>query len=511
LRSAGVKSLLKKRSVLVTVYAIYLSMVLLSVQAFLAEESVDEIRNNMDEYYDYSLTFRSDGRTTHYDVTRHDSGENGRIVLRYYTQSNKLVISRVENIKTLKIDVQSMFEDESQRVFKKSHTSIPNMDMDYWLTAGDGIFTIEFNIASGEQLESLKFTKFPEPESVLVNNKEWWQTELNYELAGKEITVTKIPTGKTTVIIDFNKKKFNELPVPSFVTDPEGRAGVNDRISFDAGKSYDPDGKIESYLWSFGDDTTGSGKTVNHTYSKPGKYSVRLTVRDDFVPYGEAWIEKNLTVEYSEADDFDNDGLSDRWEWENFDSLVQGPADDPDGDGYANKLEYLADTDPGNKNDYEEDSDNDGLPDLWEWKYFESLLYGGNEDPDADFAANRAELDAGTDPSDPDSKPASAEPDDGGEGMQGLGKVAGIDTFLLVMLAVILILVVYIAALIKINRAESARREAESAKIKEREQKRDNYMPLYDGELLLVCSACGGYIKPGVGYCPMCGFRVYDQ
>ena len=166
--------LFKKRSVWLVIYTVYLSLVLLSVTAFIAEESVDDIRDNMDEHYDYYLTFRTDGKTTHYDVTRHDTGKNGRISLRYYTDANKLSVSKVENIKTLKIDVRSMFEDESQKVFKKSHTAIPNMDLDYWLEAGDGIFTIEFNIASGQQLESLTFTEFPEPESVLVNNKEWF-------------------------------------------------------------------------------------------------------------------------------------------------------------------------------------------------------------------------------------------------------------------------------------------------------------------------------------------------
>ncbi|MEJ2241713.1 MAG: PKD domain-containing protein [Candidatus Bathyarchaeota archaeon] len=52
-------------------------------------------------------------------------------------------------------------------------------------------------------------------------------------------------------------------------------------ISFDASGSYDPDGVIVSYLWDFGDGTTGSGSIVNHSYSESGTYTTALTVIDD--------------------------------------------------------------------------------------------------------------------------------------------------------------------------------------------------------------------------------------
>ena len=52
-------------------------------------------------------------------------------------------------------------------------------------------------------------------------------------------------------------------------------------VGFDASSSSDPDGQIESYLWSFGDGASGSGSIVRHTYVVKGTYTVRLTVRDD--------------------------------------------------------------------------------------------------------------------------------------------------------------------------------------------------------------------------------------
>jgi PKD repeat protein len=51
--------------------------------------------------------------------------------------------------------------------------------------------------------------------------------------------------------------------------------------SFDATGSADVDGTIVSYAWDFGDGTTGTGVTVDHTYAVGGNYTVTLTVTDD--------------------------------------------------------------------------------------------------------------------------------------------------------------------------------------------------------------------------------------
>lgn len=52
-------------------------------------------------------------------------------------------------------------------------------------------------------------------------------------------------------------------------------------VSVDASSSYDPDGTIVSYDWSWGDGTTGSGVTAKHTYAMGGTYEVVLTVTDN--------------------------------------------------------------------------------------------------------------------------------------------------------------------------------------------------------------------------------------
>jgi trimeric autotransporter adhesin len=52
-------------------------------------------------------------------------------------------------------------------------------------------------------------------------------------------------------------------------------------IQFNGSGSFDPDGPITAYAWTFGDGTTGTGPTPSHTYAATGTYTVTLTVTDD--------------------------------------------------------------------------------------------------------------------------------------------------------------------------------------------------------------------------------------
>jgi len=59
--------------------------------------------------------------------------------------------------------------------------------------------------------------------------------------------------------------------------------GVNQTITFDASKSYDPDGNITNYQWDFGEGnlTNTTEKIISHSYDRKGKYNVVLTVMDN--------------------------------------------------------------------------------------------------------------------------------------------------------------------------------------------------------------------------------------
>jgi Tol biopolymer transport system component len=52
-------------------------------------------------------------------------------------------------------------------------------------------------------------------------------------------------------------------------------------VQLNGAGSFDPDGSIVSYSWSFGDGTSGTGATSNHQYGAPGVYSVSLAVTDN--------------------------------------------------------------------------------------------------------------------------------------------------------------------------------------------------------------------------------------
>ena len=56
---------------------------------------------------------------------------------------------------------------------------------------------------------------------------------------------------------------------------------VNQAITFDGSKSSDPDGKIISWSWTFGDGTSGTGEVATHTYKQVRSYKVNLTVTDN--------------------------------------------------------------------------------------------------------------------------------------------------------------------------------------------------------------------------------------
>ena len=74
--------------------------------------------------------------------------------------------------------------------------------------------------------------------------------------------------------------KDTRAPSPSFSVDPSN-GGKTTVFRFDASASSDPDGRIESYSWDFGDGRTASGRVVEHQYNSAGNFNVTLTVTDN--------------------------------------------------------------------------------------------------------------------------------------------------------------------------------------------------------------------------------------
>jgi hypothetical protein len=67
----------------------------------------------------------------------------------------------------------------------------------------------------------------------------------------------------------------NQPPVASFTVTCEQLA-----CHFDGSASHDPDGTVQSWSWSFGDQGTDTGSVVDHTFAQGGSFHVTLTVTD---------------------------------------------------------------------------------------------------------------------------------------------------------------------------------------------------------------------------------------
>ncbi len=102
----------------------------------------------------------------------------------------------------------------------------------------------------------------------------------------------------------------NQLPQAVISADPaSGDAPLE--VSFDGSGSSDPDGSIVDYRWDFGDNQTGSGATVSHTFQDAGYYTVRLTVEDDLGATGSATASilargQGLIADHTAVDIFDS-------------------------------------------------------------------------------------------------------------------------------------------------------------------------------------------------------------
>jgi len=85
-------------------------------------------------------------------------------------------------------------------------------------------------------------------------------------------------TNTTTVTI--YGSTYNINPSPDAGGPYTGK--VTDLIIFDGSKSYDEDGTIENYTWSYDDGTTSYGQISTHNFTSSGTFIVTLTVTDNF-------------------------------------------------------------------------------------------------------------------------------------------------------------------------------------------------------------------------------------
>jgi PKD repeat protein len=102
----------------------------------------------------------------------------------------------------------------------------------------------------------------------------------SYSQAG-EYTVTLTVTDNDQLTGSMSLSvAVGQPPMASFEYSPTS-PGVRQEITFDGSTSLDPDGRVVSYEWDFGDGSGGAGAVVQHSYSQAGGYTVTLTVTDN--------------------------------------------------------------------------------------------------------------------------------------------------------------------------------------------------------------------------------------
>ena len=186
-------------------------------------------------------------------------------------------------------DVQDLYGFEASFTFDKTALTLKSVDEGDFLTS-DGAQTFKTNIKDADgDLAGAAVTRLLEEKGV---DGEGTLLVLGFEVVEpKEVRVD--------VSIKLSDSNAQEIPlaadilpltVKSVVAEnqpPVAVAGeditvkVGEEITFDGGKSSDPDGKITSYEWDFGDGTKAEGVQVKKIYDKPGQYQVTLTVADD--------------------------------------------------------------------------------------------------------------------------------------------------------------------------------------------------------------------------------------
>jgi len=106
---------------------------------------------------------------------------------------------------------------------------------------------------------------------------------------GQTYTITIFGTGKTGPTLIFHQnsvllqviRPLDTPPVAIFSFSPTNPV-VGQFVNFDGSASFDPDGNVVFWSWSFGDLGFGSsGQFTSHVYNNPGNYTVTLTVTDN--------------------------------------------------------------------------------------------------------------------------------------------------------------------------------------------------------------------------------------
>jgi hypothetical protein len=110
---------------------------------------------------------------------------------------------------------------------------------------------------------------------------------------GSSVSHSYVKAGKYTVSVSIDNQpdsyypleirefqvQVNSAPIAKIGQKLVGQPNADS--VFDASDSSDPDGDSLTYKWDFGDGATAEGEKTTHCYTRPGRYTVTLTVKDN--------------------------------------------------------------------------------------------------------------------------------------------------------------------------------------------------------------------------------------
>ena len=158
--------------------------------------------------------------------------------------------------------------------------------------AGQAPLTVSFNgsgstAASGASIKTYSWNFGDSSTATGVTASHAFTTAGTYTTT---LTVTD-SNGRTasasTPVVVTTPAVSNKTPTAKMTVTP-GTGTAPLAVAFDASGSSDSDGTIASYLWTFGDGSTATGKTASHTFTSASAYTVTLKVTDNLGASGTA-------------------------------------------------------------------------------------------------------------------------------------------------------------------------------------------------------------------------------
>ncbi|MBC7129376.1 MAG: tandem-95 repeat protein, partial [Thermoplasmatales archaeon] len=141
----------------------------------------------------------------------------------------------------------------------------------------------DYDIDGSIDLTSIEITQNPSHGSLNVysNGTVLYTPDANYY--GSDSFKYKVKDNSNAwsneACVNITINSINDAPIANFTYEPLHPL-INQTIYFNS-TSYDLDGSIVNFTWSFGDGSIGYGERINHSYIIAGNYIVNLTVRDN--------------------------------------------------------------------------------------------------------------------------------------------------------------------------------------------------------------------------------------